>query len=246
MPHAAPHVSEVAARDMAERFNRPDFRAWARRAHTTGGCAQPIHLRGSVDHIDPMTGAVLHRYSTAREPGGVLRVACKTRRASRCPACAEIYRADTYQLVRAGLVGGKGVPDTVTDHPQLLVTLTAPSFGRVHSHSTNAAGQARRCGCGATHSPYDSRLGAPLDPESYDWVGSVLWQAHAPELWRRFTIALQRRLAARVGLSVTAFRRRCRVAYSKVVEFQARGLVHVHAPIRLDGQEGPDGDQCGW
>jgi hypothetical protein len=69
----------------------------------------------------------------------------------------------------------------------------------------------------------------------------VVWQWHAPELWRRFTIALQRDLARRSGLSVTAFRRRCKIAYSKVVEFQARGLIHLHVPIRLDGPDGPDG-----
>jgi hypothetical protein len=64
---------------------------------------------------------------------------------------------------------------------------------------------------------------------------------HAPELWRRFCIALQRDLAARCGLTVREFRRRCVISYSKVVEFQARGVIHVHAPIRLDGAEGPDG-----
>lgn len=68
----------------------------------------------------------------------------------------------------------------------------------------------------------------------------MLWQFWAPELWRRFTIALQRRLAASQGLSVKAFRSRCRIGYAKVVEFQARGIIHVHVPIRLDGPTGPD------
>jgi len=71
-----------------------------------------------------------------------------------------------------------------------------------------------------------------------------LWQWHAPELWRRFTIALQRRLASISGLTVKQFRDRCRISYSKVSEFQARGLIHVHAPIRLDGPDGPDGEPC--
>jgi hypothetical protein len=48
-------------------------------------------------------------------------------------------------------------------------------------------------------------------------------------------------LAADAGLSVKAFRRRCRISYSKVAEFQARGVVHMHVPIRLDGPDGPDG-----
>jgi excisionase family DNA binding protein len=54
-----------------------------------GGCIQPVLLRGRVDHIDGATGELLHRYSTVHEPGGVLPVARKTRRASRCPPCAE-------------------------------------------------------------------------------------------------------------------------------------------------------------
>jgi hypothetical protein len=54
---------------------------------------------------------VLRHYSTIREPGGVLHVVRKARRASRCRACAEIYGADTCQFVRAGLIGRKGVPE---------------------------------------------------------------------------------------------------------------------------------------
>ena len=57
---------------------------------------------------------------------------CGNRREAVCPSCAETYRADAYQLVAAGLRGGKGVPDSVTEHPMLFVTLTAPSFGAVH------------------------------------------------------------------------------------------------------------------
>ncbi|MGO9080377.1 MAG: replication initiator [Streptosporangiaceae bacterium] len=70
-----------------------------------GGCMQPVLIRGRVDHIDGTTGELLHRYTTVHEPGGVLPVACKTRRATRCPPCAEVYRADTYQLIRAGVPG---------------------------------------------------------------------------------------------------------------------------------------------
>ena len=98
-----------------------------------GGCLQPVLLRGRVDHIDGYTGELLHRYTTVHEPGGVLPFACKTRRASRCPPCAEVYQADTYQLIRAGLTGGKGVPETVAEHPCVFSTLTAPSFGPVHA-----------------------------------------------------------------------------------------------------------------
>jgi hypothetical protein len=81
-----------------------------------------------------------------------------------------------------------------------------------------------------------------LCADCYDYVGHVLWQWHAPELWRRFSIGLGRTLARRVGVSRTEFRQLARVSYTKVAEFQARGLIHVHAVMRLDGPAGPDSE----
>jgi hypothetical protein len=50
-------------------------------------------------------------------------------------------------------------------------------------------------------------------------------------------VELVRVLAGRGGLSEREWRQRVRVAYAKVAEFQARGLVHFHAIVRLDGAE---------
>jgi hypothetical protein len=69
----------------------------------------------------------------------------------------------------------------------------------------------------------------------------VVWQWYAPELWRRFNIALQRALARSCDLTIPEFRQACKISYSKVVEFQARGIIHIHVPVRLDGPAGPDG-----
>jgi hypothetical protein len=63
----------------------------------------------------------------------------------------------------------------------------------------------------------------------------VAFNWHAPELWRRFTIALRRTLAHHAGLTATEFGKRCRVSFVKVAEFQRRGVVHFHGLIRLDG-----------
>jgi hypothetical protein len=62
----------------------------------------------------------------------------------------------------------------------------------------------------------------------------VLWNALAPELWRRTTIALQRALARLVGLQEQKLRQLVRVSYAKVAEFQRRGAIHFHAVLRLD------------
>ncbi|MFI6174499.1 replication initiator [Nonomuraea sp. NPDC051191] len=245
---------------MIDRLHQPDYDRWAHQIKRTGGCRQPIHLRGKVEHYDQATGELLHRYTTNREPNGVLRVPCKTRRASRCPACAEVYRADTYQLVRAGLIGGKGVPETVSSHPCLFITLTAPSFGAVHVRREkngkvqpcHARRNAQTCphgqvmSCTDRHSADDPRLGEPLCPDCYDYDGSVLFNAISPELWRRFTLALRRRFARLNGLTVKALREQVTIAFAKVAEYQRRGVVHFHAVIRLDGPDGPNAPPPAW
>jgi hypothetical protein len=67
----------------------------------------------------------------------------------------------------------------------------------------------------------------------------VLFNACAPDLWRRFTIALRRALARQAGLTNKALTAQVRVSYAKVAEYQRRGVVHFHAIIRLDGPAGP-------
>ena len=53
--------------------------------------------------------------------------------------------------------------------------------------------------CTRRHTDEDPRLGEPLCVECYDYTAHVVWQWYAPELWRRFTIALQRHLAHQAG-----------------------------------------------
>ena len=93
--------------------------------------------------------------------------------------------------------------------------------------------------CGDRHARDDDRLGEPLCPDCYDYTGSVLFNACAPELWRRFTITLRRTLARRAGLTNKALAAQVRVSFAKVAEYQRRGVVHFHAIIRLDGPTGP-------
>jgi excisionase family DNA binding protein len=62
----------------------------------------------------------------------------------------------------------------------------------------------------------------------------VLWNALAPELWRRTTIAVYRALGRLVGLQEGELRQLVRISYAKVAEFQRRGAIHFHAVIRLD------------
>jgi hypothetical protein len=243
-------VGEVLPGVLAEVVDRAGegYDRWMGLVAQAGYCHHPIRLAGRVEHADRATGEIRQVYDSGREPDGVLLKACGTRRESRCPSCAATYRADAYQLLAAGLKGGKGVPDSISEHPRLFVTFTAPSFGRVHTRKAQGRlvlpchpyRQGARCphglraGCWHRHDADDPRLGEPLCASCYDAQAQVLWNALAPELWRRTTIAIQRALGRLVGLQEGELRRLVRVAYAKVAEFQRRGAIHFHAVLRLD------------
>jgi hypothetical protein len=226
----------------------PGYDRWAEQVAQTGYCAHPVRLRGRVEHADPQSGEVRTVYSTDREPDATLLKACGNRRVSVCPSCSTTYQADSFQLLAAGLRGGKGVPDTVAAHPRLFVTFTAPSFGKVHSRKAQGLlvypchpyrqGQTcphrRRLGCWQRHDADDPKLGEPLCALCYQAGAQVLWNALAGRLWSRTTIYLYRTLAQLAGLTETDLRRLVRVSFAKVAEYQRRGAVHFHAIFRLD------------
>src|SRR5688572_23487649 len=121
-------VGELLPGVVAEAIARagPGYDRWMEQVAATGYCANPVRLRGRVEHADPATGEVRTVYDTDREPDATLLKACGNRRVSVCPSCSATYQADSFQLLAAGLRGGKGVPETVAAHPRLFVTFTAP------------------------------------------------------------------------------------------------------------------------
>ncbi|MFG2356195.1 replication initiator [Streptomyces sp. NPDC048521] len=243
-----------ADRDAIRLAQDPNFYRLLEQITATGGCAHPVHLSGSTTTVDGATGEIIHHYDTRNEPGERLFVRCRNRRATICPACSRLHAGDTYHLVRAGLLGGKNVPDSVRHRPRLFVTLTAPSFGPVHRAGENCRPRrdggtcehGRPLGCGAVHAPDAPILGQPLCPDCYDYTAHVLWHAHASKLWDRFVIDVRRRLASSVGLVQSHFARHARLSFARVAEYQKRAAVHVHAVIRLDGPTGPGDEPPAW
>ena len=100
--------------------------------------------------------------------------------------------------------------------------------------------KARRCphgrdiSCPTRHVEDDPRLGRPMCGDCYDYQAAVLFNACAGDLWRRFTTYLPRQLARLTGVSLKDLGAAARIRYVKVAEYQARGVVHFHAVIRLD------------
>jgi len=236
-------LSGDALADVLARAADPTaYEAWASQARSARYCANPVRLAGRTDGHDPETGELTTLFASAGQPDGALLKACGQRRATACPACAAVYRLDARQLVAAGLRGGKGIPSEIVDHPSVFTTLTAPSFGPVH-HQTDGRchpGQRSSCPhgrsavCDLRHKDSDVLLGQPLCPKCFDYERAVLWNSLVTELWRRTTIYLRRRLAGALGIGVRDLDRVARLSFVRVVEYQRRGLIHVHAVIRLD------------
>lgn len=256
LPHASPTVQAAFAR-----ATRPGYDTWLRHVEAASGCAHPVRLRGTLATIDTHTGEVLDLAPTDALPDGVIYKACGNRRHTVCPSCATIYQADAFHLVRAGLVGGKTVPVTVRHHPAVFATFTAPGFGTVHTRTVRACTcrdkatcncraepcHARRtpetCPHGVTHvcwrrhTPGENAIGQPLCPDCYDHDHHVIWNNQAGELWRRTKQEAERhlnRLARSRGLP------RVRLSHGKAAEYQARGAVHFHVLLRLDGIDPAD------
>jgi hypothetical protein len=247
-PATGPGMAESA--DPAITLTWDELEHELRQANRTGLCTRPIRLKGRIAAIDLATGELGVMYDTATEPDGALLTACGNRRETVCPPCSQVYKRDARQLVRAGLTGGKGIPDTIADHPCVFATFTAPSFGPVHSRRMRGKtvlpcrprrdNRERRCphgrdiSCPVRHAERDPRLGRPLCPACYDYTVAVLFNANAGLLWRRFTTYLPRHLARLAGLTQKQLRAAASVRYVKVAEYQARGIIHYHAIIRLD------------
>jgi hypothetical protein len=232
-------VGEVVPEVVAEAIARagPGYDRWMEQIAATGYCAHPVRLRGRVEHTDAWTGEIRTVYDTEREPDATLLKACGNRRASVCSSCSATYQGDSFQLLAAGLRGGKGVPETVSRHPRLFVTFTAPSFGRVHTRRAQGlflfpchpyrqgarCPHGKRAGCWQRHDPDDPRLGEPLCPRCYQAGAQVLWNALAGRLWSRTTIYLYRALAQLAGLPEIELRRLVRISFAKVASTRSAG-----------------------
>ncbi|MBR7838271.1 hypothetical protein KDL01_33675 [Actinospica durhamensis] len=256
-----PGLEPEARRFFEQQAAHPDRAGVVRQLTDVGNCVAPVQLRGSSVRRDAVSGDVVSAFSTADLPLGVILVRCGNRRSSRCPSCARLYQGDAYQRVLAGIVGGKGVPASVTGNPLVFVTLTAPSFGAVHrvakpgdksavchppgkKRSSCAHGRARFCT--VVHDPGDEVAGSPLCPECYDYPGQVLFNALASRAWKALTDNLYHHLARTAGLSRAGVRKRVRIEYLRVAEYQARGAIHFHVVMRLDGPDGPGSRVPAW
>ena len=197
-------------------------RGWADRALTAWTCLVLVVLDASMTTVDVAAvvaeAVCAHPVQVVDRYGHPRLVRCGSRLAAWCPACSRLVVGDWSAIIRSGIYDA---PEGQT-YEWLFLTLTAPSYGRVH-RVPRRPGSPQRCGCGRVHGPDDGDLrGAPLDPSAYDYDGQVGWNRDMGALWDRTRRRLERLLGD--GLS-----------YAVVREWQARGVLHVHAIVRVPG-----------
>jgi hypothetical protein len=242
-----PDAGSSAAGQALVRASRPGYFGWLSHVQAAAGCTRPIRLSGTLSTIEAATGRLLDSRHTDQLPDAAIYKACGTRLASVCPSCARTYQRDAFQILRSFLVGGKGIPATVAQHPGVFATFTAPSFGTVHTRvvrkhtcrnrrlcdcrpepcharrDTGLCEHGNAAVCWARHAPDDLALGRPLCCDCYDHDHHVVWNLFSTELWHRTKQAADRYLA-----------QLCRArGLPPVAKFTAGGNVRMVAPAQL-------------
>lgn len=223
-------------REAVERYRDPEgVRELEYRARLVRYCSHPIFLRRarSLRRTSTKISAADYKDRLARPCGSRIR--------TYCPSCAYLYFGDSLAMVRSGLLGGKGVPETVMRHPKVFLTLTAPSFGPVHGATGRCHPRGKKhcphgnvLTCDVEHALNDPIVGAPLCQDCVDSVAQILFNASISRLWDRTLIELRRELSRLSGVAVRRGQDLVRLEYLRVVELQHRGAYHVHAVLRLD------------
>ena len=169
--------SGIAVRSAAE------WRAVLAEVDQAGLCAHPVRLRGLT--LDRSSGELVE--------GGLL-VAVQGPAGRRVPVVLPPLPGRRLAARGRRHPGRQGrQPPSVVGHPQLFVTLTAPSFGPVHRGRCLGRCDPGRVGLGGAcevcphgallsctlrHGERDPAVGEPLCPECFDYRGAVLWNAH--------------------------------------------------------------------
>jgi hypothetical protein len=109
--------------------------------------------------------------------------------------------------------------DGKTFQPSMLLTITLPGHGTVHSGPRTRRGHLIPCECGALHGQKDPLLGTPIDPATYDYrraaCDAIFFAAALDRFWQNL-----RRAAG------------WNIQYAGAVEMQKRLAPHAHLAMR--------------
>ena len=230
----------------------PTSRAWERQLATTGICSHPIRLTGRIDAIDRATGETAPVYDTAARARG--RAARRVRQPprDRLPRLlGQSTSATPGSSSARAWSAARACPSRSARTRACSPPSPRPSFGPVHSRRMRgktvlpcrprrdaSKPAAARTAATSPARPGTSKtipgLAGRCAPTATTTKPPSCSTPHAGDLWRRFTTYLPRHLARLAGVTQKELRSVLRIRYVKVAEYQARGVVHFHAVIRLD------------
>ena len=171
-------------------------------------CEKPFGLR--CQSVSTSTGEIFS--------DKIVEKRCGNRRRDICEPCSEIWRDDAYFAILNGAEKYQGV---IT-----FFTFTAPgwkTFGRTHTAAYSGK-KSERCLCRKFHAIGDETVGLPLNNEDFHYDKVAQFNQDAPRLTAITLQKIFRLWAKQENKSV----KDTRVPVMRVMEWQARGVLHVH------------------
>lgn len=181
--------------------------------------------------LTTVRGTCLHPHEVYDETGNLIAVVkCASSNARRRPHCADLYSGDVRQILYDGIAPDRLDPfaDPHPPHEFWFLTLTGPSFGKVHRgcHEKGSADTHHHrtpCTCGSIHciaTPEGQAwAGLPLDLATYDYAGMLRFNRGIGRLWN----ATKQKLRYYFP----------HLEYAVLREWQARGTLHLHIMLRM-------------
>lgn len=141
-----------------------------------------------------------------------------------CPGCSNIHRLHTKLIIWSGINENSAQEESEVivsgNYQYYFLTLTAPSFGKVHRVDKTSSNPTP-CACEKKqHIATDTCGSTPIDISHYRYKEQVLWNFYSNDLWTRTQQRLRRRYKNKID---TAY----------VREPQKRGTVHYHVIIKV-------------
>lgn len=134
-----------------------------------------------------------------------------------CPSCSSLNSLYMKKLIGAGL--------EKSNSKFYLMTLSAPSFGKIHTVPHGASDKMKRCACGTFHEYGSALAGVPLNLDNYRYRDQVNWNKNSGKLFSNTIAKLEKNLPGSAWFSVR--------------EYQKRGAVHFHVIVRVDSEISP-------
>lgn len=142
-----------------------------------------------------------------------------------CPGCSNLHRLHTKLIIWSGINENSAQEESSEvivsgNYEYYFLTLTAPSFGKVHRVDKSSP-IPTPCTCDKKkHVSTDTCGSTPIDISHYRYKEQVLWNFYSNDLWTRTQQRLRRR-----------YKNKIETAY--VREPQKRGTVHYHVIVKV-------------